>query len=52
MHHWIKSYGHLSEEVDFAYWLSCMGKGLRLQAVQQACFLIGLHKMAPIPPPF
>ena len=37
MHHWFKSYGHVSEGVDFAYWLSCIGKGLRLQPVQQAC---------------
>ena len=26
------------ERVDFAYWWSCIGKGLRLQPVQQACF--------------
>ena len=26
-----KSYSHFSEGVDFAYWLICIGKGLRLQ---------------------
>ena len=25
---------------EFAYWLSCIGKGLRLQPAQQACFNI------------
>ena len=25
--------------VDFAYWWSCIGKGLRMKPVQQACFL-------------
>ena len=25
--------------VDFAYWWRCIGKGLRLQPAQQACFL-------------
>ena len=28
-HHWFKSYSHLTEWVDFAYWWSCIGKGLR-----------------------
>ena len=27
-----------AELVDFAYWWSCIGKGLHLQPVQQACF--------------
>ena len=36
-HHWFKSYGHFTEVVDFAYWLSFIGKGLRLQPGQQAC---------------
>jgi hypothetical protein len=27
-----------AERVDFAYWWSFIGKGLRLQAAQQACF--------------
>ena len=31
--------------VDFAYWWSCIGKGLRLQPVQQACYCMNLqHK--------
>ena len=38
LHHWFKSYGHFIEGVDFAYWWSCIGKGLRLQPPQQACF--------------
>ena len=29
----ITSYGHFSEGVDFAYWWSCIGKGLRLRLV-------------------
>ena len=33
-----KSYSHFTEGVDFACWWSCIGKGLRLQATQQACF--------------
>ena len=37
-HDWFKSYGHFTEGVDFAYWWSFIGKGLRLQPVQQACF--------------
>ena len=35
---WFKSYSHLTERVDFAYWWSYFGKGLRLQPAQQACF--------------
>ena len=35
---WFKSYGHFTEAVDFAYCWSCIGKGLRLQPAQQACF--------------
>ena len=26
-HHWIKSYGDFAEEVDFAYWWSCIEEG-------------------------
>ena len=26
--HWFKSYGNFAEWVDFAYWWSCIGKGL------------------------
>ena len=37
-HYWFKSYGDFAEWLDFAYWWSCIGKGLRLQAVQKACF--------------
>ena len=28
-----------TEGVDFAYWWSCIGKGVRLQPAQQACLL-------------
>ena len=34
--YWFKSYGDFAECVDFAYWWSCIGKGLRLQPLQQA----------------
>ena len=27
-HHWLKSYGNITEGVDFSYWWSCIGKGL------------------------
>ena len=40
MHHWFKSYGHFSEEVYFAYWWSCIGEGLRLQACFYRAFQI------------
>ena len=36
-YHWYNSYGDFATCVDFAYWRSCMRKGLRLQPVQQAC---------------
>jgi hypothetical protein len=29
VNHWFKSYGDLDEQVDFAYWWSCIGMGLR-----------------------
>ena len=38
LHHWFKSYGHFTNELDFAYRWSCIGKGPRLQPTQQACF--------------
>ena len=38
-------YGNLAELVDFAYFLSCIGKGLRLQPAQQACFFFNGHLM-------
>ena len=38
LYYWFKSYGDFAEWVDFAYWWSCIGKGLRLQPAQQACF--------------
>ena len=37
-HHWLKNNGHFSEGLDFAYWWSCIRKGLRPQPAQQACF--------------
>ena len=36
-HYWFKSYGDFPEWVDFAYWWSCIGKGLLLQPRKQAC---------------
>ena len=38
LHYWFKSYGDFAEGVDFAHWWSFIGKGLRLQPAQQACF--------------
>ena len=38
-----KGYCIFAEWVDFAYWWSCIGKGLCLQPAQQACFEGG-HK--------
>ena len=35
----VKSYGNFAEWVDFASWLSCIEKGLRLQPVQQDCWI-------------
>ena len=40
LNHWFKSCGHLSEGVDVAFWWSCIGKVLRLQPAQQACFFL------------
>ena len=45
-----------SEWVDFAYWWSSIGKGLRLQPAQQACFkctavLPGYSPSAPMASP-
>ena len=37
-HYWFKSYSDFDQLVDFVYWWSCIGKGLRLQSVQYACF--------------
>ena len=36
--YWCKSYDNFAKCVDFAYWWGCIGKGLRLQHAQQACF--------------
>ena len=36
--YWFTSYNGFAESVDFAYWWSCIGKGLRLEPAQQACF--------------
>ena len=33
-------YGNFIEGVNFAYWWSSIGKGLRLKPLQQACFII------------
>ena len=37
-HYWFKSYGNFAGWVNFAHWWSFIGKGLRLQPAQQACF--------------
>ena len=42
--YWFKSYGDFAEWVDFVYWWSCIGKGLRLQPAQQACLLVLYNK--------
>ena len=31
LYYLFKSYGDFAAVVDFAYWLSCIGKGIRLQ---------------------
>ena len=36
--YWFKSYGDFAEWVDFAYWWSCIRKGLRMQPAQLAYF--------------
>ena len=36
---WFNSCSDFAEWVHFAYWWSCIEKGLRLQPVQQACLL-------------
>jgi hypothetical protein len=36
--YWFKSYRDFVEWVDFANWWSCIGKGLRLQPAQLACY--------------
>ena len=41
LHHWLKSYSDFAELVDFAYWWSCINKGVRLQPEQHALSLQG-----------
>ena len=36
--YWFNRYGNFAEWVNFACWWRCIGKGLRLQPAQQACF--------------
>ena len=36
-HGWFKSYGDFAKYVNFAYWWTFIGKGLRLQPAQQVC---------------
>ena len=36
LHHWFKSNGLFSERVDFAFWLGCIRKGLRLKPTQSS----------------
>ena len=42
--YWFKRYGDFAELVDFAFWWIYIGKGLRLQPAQQACFYALLIK--------
>ena len=50
--HWFESYGNFAEWVNFAYWISCIGKGQCLQPAHPACY-IGyvqhMPKKSPIP---
>ena len=39
-HHWFKSYGHFTEGVDFAYWWSCIGKGLQSTGLPRLVSLV------------
>ena len=41
----VQSYGHFAELVDFAYWWSFIGKGLRLKPPQQAIFFVYLGQI-------
>ena len=43
--YWIKSYGNFADLVDFAYWWSCIGKGLRLRPAEQACYCCSKAKI-------
>ena len=43
MQYWFQSYGNFAEWVDFAYRWSCIGKSLRLQPAQQACYIHIMH---------
>ena len=38
MHHWVKSYIDFDEWVNFAYWWSCIGKGLRSTGLTRLVF--------------
>jgi hypothetical protein len=49
-HYWFKSYGDLAERVGFAHLWSFIGKGLRLQPAQQACFMSFLSAVISCPP--
>ena len=41
LHHWFKSSGDLAEYMDFSYWWSCIGKGLRA-ACEAGLFFISM----------
>ena len=34
----VQNYANFAEQLDMAYWWTSIGKGLRLQLAQQACF--------------
>ena len=38
LHFWFKGYGNFAEWKDFSDWWSFIGKGLRLQPAEPACF--------------
>ena len=52
LHHWFKSAGNFAEYGVFAYWWSCIRKGLRLQPGQQTFFLYCLNPHNTKDPPF
>ena len=43
LHYWFKSYGNFVDLVNFAYWLSCIGKGKRLQPAAAAAVFISIQ---------
>ena len=50
LHYWFKSYGNIAEWVDFDYWWSCIGKGLRADC-EAGLFKLGNQTFNPPSPP-